>query len=211
MTSKNMRKSELFMRNNVATIGKYGIPLIKKVEPFTGEIKLVACSDTKLNDREENIHKGVHFFVDDYRFNGIYDNPARTLQRYSQYDFLLSPDYSLYADMPIWKQIENTAKNRWVGAYWQSKGLKVVPTVSWSNALSFSFCFDGIEEGSVIAIGMIGCKKNKVNFIRGYNAMLNKIHPSQIIVFGKPFPEMEGNIIVVDYNESRKVVRDNGR
>ena len=58
---------------------------------------------------------------------------------------------------------------------------------------------------------MIGCKKNKVNFIRGYNAMLNKIHPSQIIVFGKPFPEMEGNIIVVDYNESRKVVRDNGR
>ena len=31
--------------------------------------------------------------------------------------------------------------------------------------------------------------------------------PEAIICFGKPFAEMKGNIIVVDYNASRKVVR----
>ncbi len=54
---------------------------------------------------------------------------------------------------------------------------------------------------------MIGCKQNKLHFLRGYNAMLERIAPSHIICFGTPFAEMEGNIISVDYMESRKVVR----
>jgi hypothetical protein len=37
--------------------------------------------------------------------------------------------------------------------------------------------------------------------------MLEKLNPSNIICFGTPFEEMEGNIIAVDYAESRKVVR----
>lgn len=54
---------------------------------------------------------------------------------------------------------------------------------------------------------MIGCKQNKLHFLRGYNAMLERIASSHIICFGTPFAEMEGNIIPVDYMESRKVVR----
>ena len=168
---------------------------------------LVACSDTRANDNEENKKKGVHFFVDDYRFNGIYDNPERTFERYSQYAFLLSPDFSTYADMDLWRQLESVAKNRWVGAFWQSKGKIVIPTISWGDAQSFEFCFEGVEKGTIVAIGMIGCKQSKLNFMRGYNEMLKRIQPSKIICFGTPFPEMQGNIIVIDYMASRKVVR----
>ncbi len=207
MTSKIMRDNPLFMRNNFDTVGKWGIPLIKKQEMSTDNIMLVACSDTRANDNEENKKKGVHFFVDDYRFEGIYNNPERTLARYSQYDFLLSPDFSTYADMPLWRLLENVAKNRWVGAYWQAQGLTVIPTVSWGTAQTFEFCFDGVEQGSIVAIGMIGCKHSKLGFMRGYNAMLEKINPSTVICFGTPFPDMQGNIIPVDYRESRKVVR----
>lgn len=202
-----MRENPLFMRNTPEYSGKYGIPLLHKASPVAANIQLVACSDTKAHDREENLHKGVHFFVDDYRFQGIYNNPQKSLNRYAQYDFLLSPDFSLYADMPLWKQIENVAKNRWVGTFWQNKGLKVIPTISWSTARSFEFCFDGVEVGSSVAVGMIGCKKNRLGFMRGYTAMLDKLQPCQIIVFGTPFSEMEGNIVTIDYNKSRKVVR----
>lgn len=55
------------------------------------------------------------------------------------------PDYSAYADMNLWRQMENIAHSRWVGAFWQSRGIKVIPTVSWSDARSYSFCFDEIE------------------------------------------------------------------
>lgn len=207
MTCKTMRENPLFMRNNFSSVGKWGIPLVKKQELNTNDIQLVACSDTRANDNEHTKKRGVHFFVDDYRFEGIYTTPDRTLARYSQYAFLLTPDFSTYADMDLWRQLESVAKNRWVGAYWQSKGITVVPTVSWGLAQSFDFCFEGIEQNATVAIGMIGCKRSKLHFMRGYNAMLEKIEPSKIICFGTPFSEMDGNIVTVDYAESRKVAR----
>ena len=207
MTGKAMRDNPLFMRNSFATTGKWGIPLVKKQELTTENIMLVACSDTRANDNEANKKKGVHFFVDDYRFSGIYDNPERTLERYSQYAFLLTPDFSTYSDMDLWRQLESVAKNRWVGAYWQSKGRIVVPTVSWSTPRSFEFCFDGVEQHATVAVSTLGCKKAKIDFMRGYEVMLEKLRPEAIICFGDPFSEMQGNLLVVDYRESRKVVR----
>ena len=207
MTGKTMRDNPLFMRNSFATVGKWGIPLVKRQKIVADNMMLVACSDTRANDNEANKKKGVHFFVDDYRFSGIYDNPERTFERYSQYAFLLTPDYSTYSDMDLWRQLESVAKNRWVGAYWQSKGLTVIPAVSWGLAQSFDFCFDGIERNSTVALGMVGCKRSKLNFMRGYEVMLEKLQPESIICFGTPFPEMQGNLFTVDYRESRKVVR----
>ena len=207
MTSKQMRENALFTRNSFETIGKWEYPMIRKQEIPLDGVRLVACSDTRAKDRDENKECGVHFFVDDWRFEGIYRNPEKTLSRYSQYAFLLTPDFSLNADMPLWKQVENVGKNRWVGAYWQNKGLSVIPTIAWSTARSFEFCFDAVEKQSTLAVGMVGCKGNKIGFMRGYNEMLTRLEPENIIVFGTPFPEMEGNIISVDYMSSRKVVR----
>lgn len=207
MNSKQMRNDSLFMRNNFVSDGKWGLPIVRNQNFDTGDIKLIACSDTKANEREENKKFGVHFFVDDYRFKGIYDAPERTLNKYSQYRFLLTPDFSTYSDMNLWRQLESGAKNRWVGAYWQSKGLTVIPTISWGLSQSFEFCFDGVEKGCIVAIGMIGCKRSKIQFMRGYNTMLEKIQPSKIICFGTPFYEMQGDIIRIDYMESRKKVR----
>ncbi len=207
MTSLEMRKNVFFMRNEFNTVGKWQIPLVKKQNIDTGNISLIACSDTKKYDDEANIHRGVHFFVDDYRFSGIYNNPEKTLDKFSQYDFLLTPDNSTYSDMNLWRQIESIAHSRWVGAYWQSKGLKVVSTISWGDTRSYSFCFDGVEQNAVVAVGMIGCKGNKLAFMRDYNAMLEKLSPSCIICYGKPFDEMDGNIVAVDYLSSRKAVR----
>ena len=206
-TSKSMRSDNLFMRNEYSGHGKWNIPLIKKQAVDVENISLIACSDTRSNDNETNTKNGVHFFVDDYRFNGIYNNPEKSLRKYSQYAFLLSPDFSTYADMNLWRQLESVAKNRWCGCYWQKQGLTVIPTISWSTPRSYEFCFDGVEKNSIIAIGMIGCKQNKKEFLRGYDYMLSRIEPEAVICFGTPFDEMRGNIIPVDYRSSRKVVR----
>ena len=207
MTSVNMREDPLFMRNSFLSVGRWDIPLVKKQTIDLTNVRVIACSDTKANDNDVNKRNGVHFFVDDYRFTGIYDHPEKTLSKYSQYSFLLTPDFSTYAEMNLWRQLESVAMNRWCGAYWQIKGLTVIPTVSWSTPRSFDFCFDGIEKGSTVAIGMIGCKRNHLGFLHGYNAMLEKIEPSSILCLGTPFPDMKGNIVSVDYLSSRKVVR----
>lgn len=204
MTSLDMRSNTLFMRNEFENVGKWQIPLIRKQEIDVNNISLIACSDTRTSDNSESVKCGVHFFVDDYRFEGIYRNPERSLKKFSQYAFLLTPDYSTYAEMASWRQLESVAHSRWVGAYWQSKGLIVIPTVTWSDVGSYSFCFDGIVKTSIVAVGMIGCKGERVRFLRGYNAMLEKIEPSAVICYGNPFPEMDGNIIAVSYSNRER-------
>ena len=180
------------MRNSFDVQGRWNIPLVHKQEVDTRAVSLIACSDTRSQDNTANRKNGVHFFVDDYRFEGIYAHPERTLAKYSQYAFLLTPDFSTYADMDLWRQIESVAKNRWVGAFCQS---------------SFDFCFDGVEKNGIVAVSTLGCRKSKHSFLCGYEAMLNKLSPQTIICFGEPFPEMQGNIVFVDDRASRKVVR----
>lgn len=70
----------------------------------------------------------------------------------------------------------------------------------------FDFCFDGVEKGSVVAIGMIGCKSDKISFMRGYNEMLKQIEPETILCYGTPFKEMCGNIVKIDYWHKRNGV-----
>lgn len=206
MTSKEMRNDPLFIRNQFEKEGRWGFPIIKKQQLDIDNIELISCSDVSKKDTK-NLHKGVHFFVDDFRFETIYNHPEKSLERYGKYRFLLTPDYSLYAEMDPWRQIESIGKARWVGANWQAAGKIVIPTISWGLARSFEFCFDGIQKNSIVAIGMVGCKRNKKDFLKGYFQMLSKIEPEAIICLGNPFGEMEGKIIVVDYLSSRKVAR----
>ena len=208
MTSKEMRANPLFMRNSFYSEGRWGIPFVRKQDiPLSTDTKLIAYSDIRLNDNDLNKQCGVHFFIDDYRFGDIYHHPERSFQRLAQYSFILTPDFSTYAEMDLWRQMESVAMNRWMGAFWQNKGLLTIPTMSWSTPRSFDFCFEGIEKGSAVAVGMIGCKRNRRAFMQGYYEMLDRIEPSTILCFGEPFSEMEGNIISVNYRDSRKVVR----
>lgn len=195
------------LTKHILKITTWDIPIIRKQDIPLDDIRLIAYSNTRRNDNPINTKCGVHFFIDDYRFISTYNNPERTIEKLSQYSFLLSPDNSTYSDMNYWRQLESVAHSRWVGAYWQSRGLNVIPTVTWSDTRSYTFCFDGIEDDSIVAIGMIGCKHTKKDFLRGYNNLLERKHPSAIICFGKPYEEMNGNVIAVDYRSSRKVVR----
>lgn len=206
MNSFDFRNSELFLRNGFEPSGEYGFPLVRKQVVDLDKVELIAYSDISAKD-VSNLHKGVHFFVDDYRFESVYSNPYRSLNRLKKYAFLLTPDYSLYSEMKPWRQIESIGKSRWVGAFWQSQGCIVLPTISWGTPSSFRFSFEAIEHNSIVAVGMIGCKQSRQGFMRGYNAMLDTIEPEAIICFGEPFPEMEGRIITVDYLSSRKVIR----
>lgn len=206
-TSKGMRSNPLFMRNSYPVCGRWGIPIVKKQPIDLSTISLIPYSDTRSNDSKLHKKCGVHFFVDDYRFESVYRNPEKSLRKLSQYAFLLTPDYSTYADMNPWRQLESIAHSRWCGAFWQRERLTVIPTISWSTPSSYAFCFDGVEKHSIVAVGMVNCKRNKIGFLRGYNAMVERIEPEAIICFGEPYVEMQGKIVVVDYLPFGKAVR----
>ena len=210
MTSYDRRTLQSFLRNEYDCAGKWNIPLVKKAGLLPKGLEMISFSDIKRNDTEANKSKCVHFFIDDYRMEIVYSKYQHAIDRLRQYRYICTPDYSLYADMPKAMQVYNVFRNRWCGAYWQTNGMFVIPTISWSDAASFEFCFDGVEKDSVVAISTIGCRKAKRGFMRGYDEMLKRLAPKQVLCFGKPFEEMQGNLLCVDYFGSRRIDR-NGR
>ena len=95
----------------------------------------------------------------------------------------MSPDYSLLLGMPKPMQMWNVYRNRLVGYVWQSTGINVIPTISWSDKNSFEYCFNGVGIGSVVAVSNIGCRneENKYYFDAGFEELKNRINPTKII------------------------------
>lgn len=186
-------KKQKIVRNEFEKSGKYGMPLIKKQNIDLDKIELWNFAKTKLND-EENKQKTIHFFTYDWNFESVYQKPEIAMEKLDQYYAILSPEFSLYWDMPKALQINSTFKNRWCGAYWQTQGKIVIPTICCAGEESWEFCFDGIEQGSVVAVSNYRREQYKEDFMKSYDKMLEMLKPAAIICYGETFPEMRGNI-----------------
>jgi hypothetical protein len=101
--------------------------------------------------------------------------------------------------------------SRLAGAYWQRRGLTVIPSVSWSGGESFAFCSDGVEKGSVIAVSTLGTRAIKERFMAGFIEVCRKIEPSCVICYDTPYPEMYGcaPILPLEHegNRARRLLR----
>ena len=184
---QNMVRNEFLY--NGKSVGKYDFPIIKKQNIDVDKIKLLAYPDAKLND-EKNRDKTLHFFTYDWKFESVYEKATEELEKLKQYYCLLSPDFSIFTNMPLALQIESVFKNRWCGAFWQSKGLKVIPTVSWGDEKSFDFCFDGIEQGSTVFVCTYYRENDELSFMTGYNEMIKRIKPNLVLCYDEPFDAM---------------------
>ncbi len=158
-------------------------PMIKKTEHVPES--LIGFNYIKTKKHHE---KCVHFYLDDYQFERVWSKPELYADNLMKFDSVFTPDFSLYLDMPMPLQIFNTYRNRLLGAYWQSRGMTVIPTLSWSNDKSYSFCFEGVEPGGVVTISTVGCYRNKhANklFLEGLDEMVHRLEPKKVLVYGK--------------------------
>lgn len=161
-----------------------GFPILK---PYNGTVDLSFQPFTKHRKLEG---KGValHFFMDDYKFStACNSNLERTTFSLSKFDCLLTPDYSLYVDMPKEMNRHNIFLSRFAGAFWQNCGFDVIPTASWSDVDSFDYCFEGLPSNSVIGVcgtGVKWCHASYQLWQYGMRTMEERISPTNIIVYG---------------------------
>lgn len=150
----------------------------------------------------ENKETGIHFYIDDYQFERVWNKPEDYTEILKRYECILTPDFSLYLDMPMPMKIWNIYRSRQIGQYYQKQGIKVIPTISWAEKETFDFCFEGIPKGSIVSISTIGVKKSKEAlkiWTEGVDAMIQAIEPSTILVYGGKLDYDYGDIQVKYY------------
>lgn len=192
-------------------VGRYDIPEIYP-EIFL-PCEFVGFNYAKgAKDRKE---KGVHFFVDDYQFDRVWRDWKRYGDMLSEFGAVMTPDFSTYTDYPKALQIYNHYRKHFIGAYLQTLGVKVYPTISWSDKSSFEWCFDGEPVGGTVCVSSVGTqqdKKTKKLFLDGYNEMIDKLNPETIIFYGQVPKECMGNIVKIKaFQEKFREAKCDGR
>jgi len=180
----------------------YEFPKLKKCDEIPdAAIPFDKALTTKKKDQ------WVHFYIDDHRFECFWINPKAYLERLKAFDGVISPDYSLYRNMPLAMQIWNTYRNRAIAFWLQNNGVNVIPNVRWGDERTYSFCFEGIPENSVVAISTNGCiqdKTDRLYFKQGLRAMVDRLAPSTIVNYSYapddiflPYKEAGINVIQI--------------
>lgn len=176
----------------------YGIPQMRKSEAVS--TKMARFMDwQEIDNPSEYI---CHFYYDDFKFIQAWRDPDVYVDRIRRFKAVVAPDFSLYTDFPRALQILSCYRRQWVGAYWQSLGIDVVPDVVWGDEESFKYCFCGIPEGGTVAVSTVGVAADKEwngkqgdMFRAGYNEMMRRINPTTILFCGDMIEGLEGNII----------------
>jgi hypothetical protein len=86
------------------------------------------------NSRDAKNIGTYHFYVDDYRFNAIWDNPTKIIN--SGCSGIVEPNLSLFDTTPIAYGIHLIYKKRWIARYLQSFGIGVFVDLNVSYKFS---------------------------------------------------------------------------
>lgn len=128
----------------------------------------------------------AHLYIDDYRFERLWNRPEQYLNELRKYKGVIAPDFSTYTDMPYPMQIWNKYRSMALTAYWQREGIDVIPNLQWSDERSLYFAFNGLPEGGVFCTSTVGnrTKEARRNFQMGLDAALEVLDIETLLVYG---------------------------
>lgn len=174
-------------------------------ETSTTITEMVGFNYVKSMKPEDKHGKACHFFIDDYQFERLWTSPEQYVQYLKGFECVLTPDFSLYLDMPDAMQRWNRYRSQALGAYWQSLGITVIPTLSWAQPETYKFAFDGVPKHSIVATSTVGIKADKEAtelFKQGLRAALNIVQPSELWLYGNQIDFDFGNLPVKYFKNS---------
>lgn len=171
--------------HGMETMGRFDIPVLQPCSIVPDDL----LSFNYATGKNANYMQGVHFYIDDYQFQRVWNQPENYTQLLSRFQCALTPDFSLYMDMPSAMKLWNVYRSRYLGAYWQAHGVQVIPTLQWADEPTFEYCFDGLPQRSVVSVstlGVIGDPQAERIWSAGMTEALRRLRPSLVLLYGKP-------------------------
>lgn len=173
--------------------GLFQFPVIEPTKEFVYPKYLVPFSErNKITKPKEAF---VVFYEHDDKFTDIIRNPAKYIDDLKRFAGVISPDNSLYRDIPLAVQVANIYRNRLIGGFLQRNGIPVIANLRWGDERTYSkelfgeaIAFLSAPKHSVVAVGCYGCirgEENKKHFVDGFLAMLDELEPEAVIIYGR--------------------------
>lgn len=179
------RTSSARLLDGLTLVAPYDIPRIKPCDLVPD--RLVAFSEAMSMSTTPDHRAWVHFYEDDYRFERLWRSPDTYLPRLAPFAGIISPDFSVYRNLPAAEKIHQTYRNQLLGARMQADGGTVIANVRLSGRESIPYALAGVPRNSTIAIGLHGCTRDKANrrhVVEEIGLICAELDPTQLVVYG---------------------------
>lgn len=160
----------------------------------------------------------IHFYGADQYLEDVWDNPEIWANQLTRFKGVISPDLSIYRDMPLSQQLYNTYRNRTLAHWFTQQGILVIPNVRWGDQRSYDFAFEGIRKNSTVCVSTMGIltdNEDRTEFSRGFDAMMEVLAPKTVLVYGSmPLDvfgkHQNGNARFIQYETATRKVHQRG-
>ena len=177
-------------------VDHYDIPYVDVIQDVVLPDHLIPYSKVDRSDPDKNVF--VHFYQDDYIFDGtygiwnalLYDRQFKKgfcFEKLKNVKGIICPDYSIYGDMPKDQKIWNVGRSRRIGSYFNRIGIPAIPNAHWLDPESYEYCFAGLRKNSVIAVSTLGCLRSNLDrslFMPGLHYLFENYKPTVLILYG---------------------------
>lgn len=162
--------------------GNFEFPVLEKCDEIPNSVISFSRALTT-----NNYNQWVHFYEDDYEFERFWNNPLKYIDILKKFKGIISPDFSVYRDMPLVMQLWNIFRSRCLAHLCHKYGIKVIPNIRFGDRRTYRVCCDGIKKGGTICLGSHGNMKNKIDkdvFLQGAGFVIDTIEPKVTIIYG---------------------------
>lgn len=160
------------------------------------------------------------FYVEDHRFECIWSDAVKFAgSLFGKWGAVCSPDFSVWRDDPLSVQLFNFYRSRWCARYWQEAGIKIIPSLNWSDERSDKFALAGLPANPPVV--SVQCRttksrKGKEFFIRGIVRGISELKPGAVVIYGlagrewvePELPSGPEYVWIEDWATARKRIRN---
>ena len=180
--------------------GEEEFPAIKSCNEIPNRIVPFSVA---MNRNFKDFDCWVCFYELDYLFIRFWNNPKKYINKLKKFRGVISCDFSLYANMPLVMQKYHIYMGRALANWLIDNGIKVIPNIRLGDERTYSFGFDGLYKGDIIAIGTIGTSKiieERELLVNGIKKTIEVLEPTDIVIYGSLPKEIKENYPKVTFH-----------
>lgn len=137
---------------------RHQVPVLRSAEVELASARLVAYDKRKQSaDAADTI---VHFYISDERFKRALEDPTGCADDLAKFRAVIGPDFSPYSTHPAGLRYSSIWYAKAVTAYWQYRGLRVIPNVGWTGQGDIYVAVDELPTGSTLSVSTLGVTKS---------------------------------------------------
>ena len=178
---RNYNSTNFQEYDETRTEGRYDMPVLTAVDYVPDH--LIGFNYAKTST---DYAATIHFYIDDYQFERVWNDPQLYIDRLQKFAACMTPNFSIYRNMPEAIKIWNTYRARLLGQIMQDCGITVIPIVYWSDERSFEYCFDGLPEQATLSVNtIINSGEEGIEMWKaGMDELIARKNPKRIILYG---------------------------